>query len=877
MAGSQDDIPPPPPPPSQTPTQQTPHTRCGMPSNLDLGGNDESKKMFQSLLSQLEIHDAGVSTEDANQKFFRSLTSAWSQVSLIMRTKPGVDSLSFDDLYNNLRVFENDVKGSTASFSTSTETIKNQFTHSKNSEVDKKGLGYGFATKACFVCGSLSHLIRDCDFHEKRMAKQVELNKQKGKGSSQREIRPVWNNVQSVNHKNQFVPTTVLTRTGKIPVSTARNSGTNTVNTARASGTNNVSTARHNFNSQAVLTNTARKISTVKPFVDRVRPKTIFHKTHSPFRRPFNNTTTLKTKFSKQKVNTGAENKGIVDSGCSSYMTGNNAYLAEYQDFNGGPVAFGGSKGYITSKDSTRKQRSSLSHLIKDCDYYEKKMAREAEFKKQRVFNTGNGVSKLVWTNANRVNHANQFVPRSVQVNTGRTNINSVRPNINTGRTNVNPVRPRVNTGSSNVNSVRSRKPEPTKTSNSFSPKRPQGNWGTAIKTSADYNWRNSNSNCDSGPTFIRTVNAKDHPLKNMIDRGIFDSGCSRHMTGNKDQLEDFEEFNGGSVTFRGSKGYIICVKGKLRSLHKVLFTETECLVVSSDFKMPDENQILLKVPRHHNMYSFDMKIPTPAKGFACLFAKATSDESKLWHISVLGKFDGKFDEGFFFGYSLNSKAYRVYNLVTKRVEVNLHVNFLEDKPNVKGVGYRWMFDIDYLTDSMNYIPVSLENQANPHAGASEVTNSAAPQNHLSASKSVNARRAADHNRKLNVVDHNQFVIRSLKSMNTKTPQAKHSVNHTKKVWKATRNHNVNTTKTAWRPTGKVVGSVKPQWKPTGRHFALYDNCPLTRIMEPIVEPLELTPSVSSSSKVTMISRFPDCKLSDRKAGSKGISGIFEC
>ncbi|GJW99075.1 uncharacterized mitochondrial protein-like protein [Tanacetum coccineum] len=141
----------------------------------------------------------------------------------------------------------------------------------------------------------------------------------------------------------------------------------------------------------------------------------------------------------------------------------------------------------------------------------------------------------------------------------------------------------------------------------------------------------------------------------------------------------------------------------------------------------------------------------------------------------------------------------------------------------------------------------------------------------------VNARRAAYHNRKLNVVDHNQFVIHSLKSVNTKTPQAKHSVNHTKKVWKATRNHNVNTTKTAWRPTGKVVGSVKPQWKPTGRHFALYDNCPLTRIMEPIVEPLELTPSVSSSSKVTMISRFTDCKLSDRKAGSKGISGIFEC
>ncbi|GJW33796.1 hypothetical protein Tco_0053828 [Tanacetum coccineum] len=77
-------------------------------------------------------------------------------------------------------------------------------------------------------------------------------------------------------------------------------------------------------------------------------------------------------------------------------------------------------------------------------------------------------------------------------------------------------------------------------------------------------------------------------------------------------------------------------------------------------------------------------------------------------------------------------------------------------------------------------------------------------------SKSENARRAAIHNRNLNF-DHNQFVIRSLKSVNTKTPQAKHNGNHTKKVWKATRKHNVNTTKTAWRPK-KVVGSVKPQW-----------------------------------------------------------------
>ncbi|GKD05744.1 reverse transcriptase domain-containing protein, partial [Tanacetum coccineum] len=207
--------------------------------------------------------------------------------------------------------------------------------------------------------------------------------------------------------------------------------------------------------------------------------------------------------------------------------------------------------------------------------------------------------------------------------------------------TNISFGRPKVNTVSPKVNTVRPRQPAPHTTSNSMSPKRPQmdqinkrrdfstsyssvrrpfakstaqmahtnavmGSWGSAVKTSASYNWRNSrpNFNYNSGPIFIRT----EHPLKNMVDRGIFDSGCSGHMTGNKDQLEDFEEFNGGSVTFGGSKGYI---SGKGRIRHKVLCDK--------------QHQILLKVPRHHNMYSFDMKTPSPAKCFACLIAKATS------------------------------------------------------------------------------------------------------------------------------------------------------------------------------------------------------------------------------------------------------------
>ncbi|GKF45289.1 putative ribonuclease H-like domain-containing protein [Tanacetum coccineum] len=65
---------------------------------------------------------------------------------------------------------------------------------------------------------------------------------------------------------------------------------------------------------------------------------------------------------------------------------------------------------------------------------------------------------------------------------------------------------------------------------------------------------------------------------------------------------------------------------------NSVLFTETGCLILSPDFKLPDENQVMLKIPRKDNTYNFDLKNIVPSKGLTCLFAKATNDESKLWH-----------------------------------------------------------------------------------------------------------------------------------------------------------------------------------------------------------------------------------------------------
>ncbi|GKB75934.1 hypothetical protein Tco_0942829, partial [Tanacetum coccineum] len=236
----------------------------------------------------------------------------------------------------------------------------------------RMGLGYGFTKKACFVCGSFSHLIRDCDFHEKRMAKQVELNKQKGKATGQGENRPVWNNVQRLNHQNKFVPKAVLTKTGILPVNTAR----------------------QNLSSQAATTSTARKVNTARPIVNEIRPRNNFYKPHSPIRKPFNRTTAPKANFTNHKINTtgdktvstiggnretavkasagynwrpkrhywnkvskynggsnSSKNVNFKDPlGRPKHMTWNKAYLVEYQDYNGGPVAIGGSKGQITGK-----------------------------------------------------------------------------------------------------------------------------------------------------------------------------------------------------------------------------------------------------------------------------------------------------------------------------------------------------------------------------------------------------------------------------------------------------------------------------------------------------------------------------------------------
>nr|GEX63085.1 ribonuclease H-like domain-containing protein [Tanacetum cinerariifolium] len=290
-------------------------------------------------------------------------------------------------------------------------------------------------------------------------------------------------------------------------------------------------------------------------------------------------------------------------------------------------------------------------------------------------------------------------------------------------------------------------------------------------------NWIQVSHGLGPQKTLSFLFDVQRNPKQALKDKGVIDGSCSRHMTENISYLSDFKEINGGYVAFGGNpKGGKITGKGKIKTgkldfddvyfvkelqfnlfsvsqmcdkKNNVLFTDTERVVLSSDFKLSDENHVLLRVPRENNMYNVDLKNIVPLGDLTCLFAKATLDEvlvtkphNKTPYELLLGrtpsigfmrpfgcpvtilntldplrKFDGKANEGFLVGYSVSSKAFRVFNSRTRIVQETLHINFLENQPNVAGSGPTWLFDIDTLTQSMNYQPVVAENQPNHNVG----------------------------------------------------------------------------------------------------------------------------------------------------------------
>ncbi|GKD34477.1 putative ribonuclease H-like domain-containing protein, partial [Tanacetum coccineum] len=123
-------------------------------------------------------------------------------------------------------------------------------------------------------------------------------------------------------------------------------------------------------------------------------------------------------------------------------------------------------------------------------------------------------------------------------------------------------------------------------------------------------------------------------------------------------------------------------------------------------------NRVLVTNPHNKTPYellSGKISNISHLKPFGCLVTILNTSDH-------LGKFEGKADEGFIVGYAAHSKAYRVYNLSSKKIEETLNLRYLEDKPNVHGLGHEWYFDLDYLTDSLGYTRFKTNQPAGPPA-----------------------------------------------------------------------------------------------------------------------------------------------------------------
>ncbi|GJS13342.1 hypothetical protein Tco_0407814 [Tanacetum coccineum] len=290
-----------------------PYTRNYMPSRLDLSFAELDDSIYKTKVSEIETsisktskdivekpktvrHGAPIiedwDTGSDNDNVFRPKSD---------QTKPKFTKINFVKSDENVKSVNKENTHRQVEYPRKSQSPRDNRRNWNGMMTQKLENGFEFIKKACFVCGSFNHLIKDCDFHDKKMVEKPVLNN-KGRVTGQREIRPVWNNAQRVNHQNKFthphpkrnfVPTAVVTKSGQVPVNTAKQ------NSPRVAAS--ISTAR--------LVNTAA----FKLKVNDALPKTYsYFKAHSPIRRAFNQKSAAKTNNLNEKVKTARINNVTI-------------------------------------------------------------------------------------------------------------------------------------------------------------------------------------------------------------------------------------------------------------------------------------------------------------------------------------------------------------------------------------------------------------------------------------------------------------------------------------------------------------------------------------------------------------------------------------
>ncbi|GJZ81190.1 putative ribonuclease H-like domain-containing protein [Tanacetum coccineum] len=579
-------------------------------------GLDQIYDRLQKLISLLEIHGETIAQEDVNMKLLRSLPSEWKTYTLIWRNKPDLENLSMDDLYNNLKIYEAEVIGSS---STSQNTQNVAFVSSNNT-------------------GNTNEVVKTT--HDVFAANP----------KSNASTLPNVDSLSDVEMNLKWQMAMLTMRARRFLKKTRRNLGVNGTYTI---GFDKTKVECYNCHRRGHF---AREC---------IAPRNQDSRNWEPTRR----TVPVKETTSNALV-----------SQCDGFGYD---WSDQAED---GPTNFA-LMAYTSSSSSSSDSKVNDKYKISE-GYHDVPSPYTGNFMPPKL--------DLVLTDGDEYVFS-ESVTSVPEVATSKAKTSESKPK--------SASEPLIEDWISNSENENENETE----SNSRQRK----------PSNAKVEFVKSNEHEKSPRESVK----KGDPHIELKEKGVIDSGCSRHMTGNKSYLLDYEEINGGFLL--------------------------------------DESHVLLRVPRKNNMYIVDLKNVIPSRGLTCLSTKATLDKSNLSHRRlgqinfktmnkllrgnlVRGlpskifendhtcvacqkgkkhkascKFDRKADVGFFVGYFVNSKAFKVFNNRTRIVEETLHITFLENKPNVAGSRPEWLFVIDTLTKSINYKPVVLGNypKSSPDVG----------------------------------------------------------------------------------------------------------------------------------------------------------------
>nr|GEW30835.1 hypothetical protein [Tanacetum cinerariifolium] len=541
------------------------------------------EKRRQKLISQLEILRESLSQEDINLKFLRSLPTEWRTHILIYKNKTDLEEQSLDDLFNSLKIYKAEVKSS-SSASTSTQNIA--FVSSQNTDSTNEPVS-AVASVSTASAKILISALPNVDTLSNAVIYSFFASQFNSPQLDNDDLKQIdADDLEKMDLKWQMAMWSAKTATRKDTLlESVGHLRTQEAMTGVFRQKRNLPTMPSWPSPLQVL-----PVLTMRPSVKTIKTSIL--------------AANPKTSIPKLKSHRNSRNR----------------------------------KAYFVCK--------SLTHLIKDCDYYEKKMAQTPA---RNHVQRGNHQQDARMTLSNPQRHVvptavltkSKLVPitaaRSVTAAVSQTHVTRPRPAKTVITEPHSPPRRHIN----RIPSPKASHFPPTDTIAKAHMvnvvKGVQGKWEWKLKCPIlDHVSRHTSA----------SMTLKRFDYNDALGR-------SKHITGNMSYLSDFEEINGGYVAFGGNP------KGG-----KISRKDTGCIVLSPEFKSLDENQVLLRVHRENNMYNVDLKNIVPSRDLTCLFAKETLYKSNLWHRRlshinfktmnklVKGKFDGKIDERFLVGYS---------------------------------------------------------------------------------------------------------------------------------------------------------------------------------------------------------------------------------